>query len=639
MFTFDGGSGRVNCQDAGLGNGSIVFKLDRFTVRSENLRWEADADAHVAKGGDCRIRVETKGGALSVGIENQGADGVFLDEISVVFHAADSVRPMRTEDYLEFIHGLNFAESSGVKKVGLSNRWLPHNPESSMVYVLKETEGDRSILFGGSPVHRGDNLFFKALHDRPHLQGNFGILIKSEQKRRIAPGAEAWMTSVMVAVGTDPLKMLESYGESHKAARKRPLRPVQAGWNSWDYFSGSISAEDMGRNAAAARTLFGDKVRCLVIDEGWEPRWGDWVANWKFPGGLGTFCKEAKAKGMVPGIWTAPIMVNRYTQLYREHPEWFALDAAGQVAVKSFSYGPMSFLDVTLPEVRQWLFDMFTRLRGEGFEYFKVDFTQEMLNAEKFHDATVGRGQLVRLVFQTIREAIGEDAYLLACGAPYPSVTGIVDASRASGDIHNFWGHVLCNAGSIASRYWQHRRLWNNDPDFVIARSRETANGKYLNKDMPFTPFDGKAYWLSGREMNEREIRAYLLFLYLSAGDMMLSDDLPDLKENAVGMIARILEHPLSAAARPVDLFANHAGLPSLYVARETDFTVVGMFNWEEDRQEVELVPKDLGIGHFGNIQTFWEGRPVRAQDGTMRLSLPPRSGEAFVFSARQPME
>jgi hypothetical protein len=328
-------------------------------------------------------------------------------------------------------------------------------------------------------------------------------------------------------------------------------------------------------------------------------------------------------------------MVNRYTQLYRERPAWFALDAIGQVAVKAYSYGPMSFLDVTLPEVRQWLFDTFKRLRGEGFEYFKVDFTQEILNAVKFHDASVGRGQIVRLIFQTVREAIGEDAYLLACGAPYQSVTGLVDASRASADIHNFWGHVLRNVGAIASRYWQHRKLWNNDPDFVIARSGETANSKYLNKDMPYAPFEYKEFWMKGREMNEREIRAYLLFIYLSAGDMMLSDDLPDLKENAVHMIKRILERPLGAAARPVDLFDNHAGLPSIYVAREKDFAVVGVFNWEEDRKEVKLVPEDLGIGNLSDIKTFWDGKAVSAKNGAISLSLPPRSCEAYVFPTK----
>lgn len=635
MFTFDAGSGLTNCQNTGFANGKLTFKLDRFTISSEKIKWAGNAGVYEARTNDCLIRVKTQDGALSVGIENQGADSVFLDEISIAFRPADSIAPARAEDYFEFIHGRNFADPCGVKKVGLGNRWMSHNPESSMVYIIKEIESDMAIMFGGGTAHQGDHLSFKALHDSHHLQGNFGILIKSEQKRRIAPGAEAWTTSVVVEAGTDPLEMLESYGENYSIARKRPLKTVQTGWNSWDYFTGSVSAEDMNGNADAARKLFGDKVRCLVIDEGWEPRWGDWLANWKFPGGLGKFCKDARGKGMVPGIWTAPIMVNRYTQLYREHPEWFALDASGQVAVKSYSYGPMSFLDVTVPEARQWLFDTFKRLRNEGFEYFKVDFTQEILNAERFRDDTVGRGQLVRLIFQTIREAVGEDAYLLACGAPYQSVTGIVDASRASGDIHNLWGHVLNNVGTISSRYWQHRKLWNNDPDFVIARSGETANSKYLNKDMPYAPFEYKEFWMKGREMNEREIRAYLLFIYLSAGDMMLSDDLPDLKENAVHMIKRILERPLGAAARPVDLFDNHAGLPSIYVAREKDFAVVGVFNWEEDRKEVKLVPEDLGIGNLSDIKTFWDGKAVSAKNGAISLSLPPRSCEAYVFPTK----
>ena len=40
MFTFDGGSGVVNCQGTGYVNGKITFKLDRFTIRARlKITW------------------------------------------------------------------------------------------------------------------------------------------------------------------------------------------------------------------------------------------------------------------------------------------------------------------------------------------------------------------------------------------------------------------------------------------------------------------------------------------------------------------------------------------------------------------------------------------------------------------------
>ncbi|MCA1809803.1 MAG: alpha-galactosidase, partial [Lentisphaerae bacterium] len=414
------------------------------------------------------------------------------------------------------------------------------------------------------------------------------------------------MTPLRLAVGHDVLALLEEHGELFLQARPLKPKPVCRGWNSWDYFTGSVSADDMYSNMRAARRLFGNRLKYLVIDAGWEPRWGDWVPNWKFPSGLRVFCRKTRAAGMIPGIWTAPALVNRYTRLYRDHPEWFARDAAHQVASETLSYGPMSYLDITHPEARQWVFDTYRRLRREGFEYFKVDFTQRILKAKFFHDPTVGRGQLIRLIFSTIRQAIGDDAYLLSCGAPFQSVTGLVDAARVSDDIHNYWSHVLANTCDISSCWWLHRRAWNNDPDFAIARTRTTASSRHLNSVRPATPFAYKPVWMNGREMNQEEMRCYLLLIYLSAGELFMGDDLPGLKPNGVAMLRRLMQRPLRQAARPLDLFESHAGLPSRFLARELGRAVLGLFNWEEDPAEHCISLRDLGLPAKARIRDFW---------------------------------
>ncbi|MGW7508623.1 alpha-galactosidase [Streptomyces massasporeus] len=78
-----------------------------------------------------------------------------------------------------------------------------------------------------------------------------------------------------------------------------------------------------------------------------------------------------------------------------------------------------------------------------------------------------------------IRDAIGEDAYLLGCGAPLLASIGLFDAMRVSPDTAP---HRRPEADDYsqpgqdpaeftgAARQWQHQRLWINDPDCLMAR-------------------------------------------------------------------------------------------------------------------------------------------------------------------------
>ena len=164
-------------------------------------------------------------------------------------------------------------------------------------------------------------------------------------------------------------------------------------------------------------------------------------------------------------------------------------------------------MDVTHPQVQQWIRELFTRLRGDGFGIFKIDFVQHLMQAGAYHDRTVPRGAVLRKLFEIIRQAIGADRYLFACGAPIESVTGLADAIRTSGDIHNHWSHVLMNLTGISARWWMQGRLWNNDPDFLIVRTATNCPDVPLNRPRNPRPFSYGQMWLSGREFDDREAR------------------------------------------------------------------------------------------------------------------------------------
>ncbi|MDH7568091.1 MAG: hypothetical protein QHJ73_00720, partial [Armatimonadota bacterium] len=334
--------------------------------------------------------------------------------------------------------------------------------------------------------------------------------------------------------------------------------------------------------------------------------------------------RHVKAHGGIPGVWSAPLLVNTYNPLYLEKPEWFANRADGQVRIDSYAYGPMAYLDPTLPEVIEHLKGIFRRLRNAGFEYFKVDFSHCILNAVRFADPTVGRAHLIRRAFSAIREAIGDDAYLLSCGSPYESVVGLVDAVRSTGDIHIFWGHVLRNAGGIAARWWMQGKVWNCDPDFLVVRGPETADPPYGRRQV-VSPLGPDLGWIAGRELNEAEARAYALLVHLSGGDVILGDRLRKLWPTGVEMLRRVLQ-PRVPPAVPVDLFESDQDLPRVWISRGPSDTLVGLFNWSDRSACLHFDPAAHALS--GTPTDFWTGRAV----SQLPARMPRRSALALVY-------
>ena len=627
MIKFNPKTGLVSFLDTDFKQGKIIFNFEQFNCTSERLKWSQTRNGSLATEYGCEFKALTEKNMLFIEVKNVSERDIFLKEILIIHSPSQMENLLAASDYLEYIHSSSFGEHSGVKKVGLSNRWLKHNPEGSMAYVLQNIDSKDSCLFSTLPSHKGgDYVTFRALHDSPHLEGNFGLEIKSVQQKLIKPGIEATTSAIQCRTGNDPLLLLAELGRQWRKGRKLPMKDVKKGWNSWDYYAGAVTSDDIYKNQKQAKRHFAKKIEYFVIDEGWEPRWGVWEANWKFPEGLIKFCQNIRAGGGIPGIWTAPLMVNTYTSLYREHPDWFGRDKNGQVVGTLYSYGPMAYLDITNPEVEKHIFDLFKRLKEQGFEYFKVDFTQEILRCKLFYDMSIPRGNILRKVFETIRKAIGKEAYLLACGAPYESITGIVDAVRVTGDIHNFWGHVLNSALTISSRWWMHRTLWNIDPDFLIIRTKDTSTDTLLNREYVPKPFEYGKCWLKGRENNIKEAKAYALLIYLCAGDVFLGDNLTKLNKTGIELIKKVLKRPLTNAAVPVDLFAGHDTLPSKWVAEEKDFWFIGIFNWEEDAVDIAVDLQKLCIVNYSRIESFWDGKRVLPGKGIINLHLEPRS-------------
>ncbi|MCE7918178.1 MAG: alpha-galactosidase [Anaerolineae bacterium] len=177
----------------------------------------------------------------------------------------------------------------------------------------------------------------------------------------------------------------------------------------------------------------------LQVDDGWQVSLGDWEANEKFPAGMTALADKIKSTGRKAGLWLAPLLAAKSSRLFREHPDWFLKDEAGKFVSAGFNWGEWMYaLDTTHPAAQEWLAALMKQVRAWGFDYLKLDFLYAGALRGKRH-TEAPREAAYRLGLKVLREAMGADAYFLACGAPIVPSLGLCDALRVGPDVAGEW--------------------------------------------------------------------------------------------------------------------------------------------------------------------------------------------------------
>ena len=106
--------------------------------------------------------------------------------------------------------------------------------------------------------------------------------------------------------------------------RDRP-RPILI--NNWEATYFDFDEQKILQIVRTAKRL---GIELFVLDDGWfgkreddHSSLGDWYQNLeKLPDGIAGIAKKVAAEGMKFGLWFEPEMVNKDSNLYREHPDW-----------------------------------------------------------------------------------------------------------------------------------------------------------------------------------------------------------------------------------------------------------------------------------------------------------------------------
>ncbi|MCG8416377.1 MAG: alpha-galactosidase [Proteobacteria bacterium] len=427
-----------------------------------------------------------------------------------------------------------------------------------------------------------------------------GVAIEVELRVEVAiePGEQRELDSVRVALGDDANRLLEEFAElwGKRAGARRNGR-FQTGWCSWYHFFHDVTEDDVLRNldALAARS---DPIPVDVIqlDDGYQRAIGDWLTtNEKFPRGLEPLARDIRAAGFQPGIWTAPFCVVAESWIYQEHRDWLLGDrgepfralAHPQWSASGWVYA----LDTSYQPVLEHVRAVFRSLVEMGYTYHKLDFLFAAATRADARDPRVTRAERLRRGLDTVREAVGDSAFMLGCGCPLGPAVGVVDGMRIGPDVAPSW-HIddptvvpglepaMPATGSavrsILHRAFMHRRLWLNDPDCLMARTRDTG-------------------------LTAGEVQTLAASIAVTGGMVVFSDDVAVLSADDRSRIRQVIE-----LARAVDAMAprgaarahgwlDPAGVRAM-VARGYSAALLALINWDDTGAEIGFSLADSGL-------------------------------------------
>ncbi len=388
-----------------------------------------------------------------------------------------------------------------------------------------------------------------------------------------------------------------------------PLPP--SGFCTWYYYYQDINEDEVKANARwIAENLKDYGAEYVQVDDGWqgetaEGRHGsrDWTTVDKaFPGGMAPLAAYIKSLGLKPGIWLAPHGQSNET-VVKNSPGVFLFKPDGSSASKTWEGEYL--VDPSAPEAHAYLKDLFTKLSGWGYEYFKIDGQPIVVNEYKrtadLMKEPAGPEELYRKTIASIRQAIGPESYLLGCwGIPLEGV-GLMNGSRTGGDVVLGWSGFLVSLRATMRWYFTHNIAWYADPDVVLVRPPLTLD----------------------------QAKVWATLQGLTGQALLSSDRLMDLSEERVELLRRI--YP-AVDIRPLDLFPSRRSkriwdLKISHLGRRYD--VVGVFNFDENKAEqIRLSWKELGIASDRPVHVFdfWNREYLGAWESGMAVRLPPTS-------------
>ncbi len=408
----------------------------------------------------------------------------------------------------------SLAAWTDLKSLPIQKPDIFHPLQVDVQHVRKTTP--HSSWVGAVEFEDGDILLLGALATDAHV-----LLVEDQLSGRSEADEIEWF----IAYGQEHVvfnKYADQLGNRFGKLNKTTAPRV---WCSWYSLYTVIDEEILFKTFDELGDLPFD---VLQVDDGWQVSIGDWEANKKFPSGMNALAEKIKSTGRRAGLWLAPLIAVKSSQLFKQHADWFLRDERGRFVSAGFNWGEQLYaLDTTHPDAILWLVALMEQVRAWGFDYLKLDFLYGgALKGRRYHD--MSREAAYREALRVMREAMGADAFFLTCGTPIIPAIGLCDAMRIGPDVAHKWevyrdAHMLQNpttpgtknaVRTVAHRLWL-KPLLHIDSDvayFVEKENEMTQEQKKLLQDLAivcgFKATSDLPQWMTPAE--REELRAYL---------------------------------------------------------------------------------------------------------------------------------
>ena len=247
-------------------------------------------------------------------------------------------------------------------------------------------------------------------------------------------------------------------------------------------------------------------------------------------------------------------------------------------------------------------------------------YKEDNLGDAVFHDPSKTNIEAYRDGLKLVREAAGDDVFILGCNIAQNMRTlgasfGRVDGMRVGRDIGANWKKILPCVEMGSRLYFFHNRVWYNDPDCLMLRNPLTLD----------------------------QARSWGSWIAVSGQLNLVSEWLPGLPAERLDIVKRSMpNHGL--CGRPIDLFESN--LPKIWQLTDTRRNVrrdvVALFNWDAGQSQkvtVNLDQLDLPESPTGKYVGFeyWSQTFVGPFDDKIEMDIEP--GACKIIAVRPMLE
>ncbi len=312
----------------------------------------------------------------------------------------------------------------GIQSIGSVRGHSSHNHNPFVILKRPETTEFQGEAIGFSLVYSGNFLAQAEVSTHDETRILMGIHPQWFDWK-LEPGEEFQTPEAVMVYSDHGLNHMSQ--TFHKLYQKRlsrgywrdKARPILI--NNWEATYFDFTEDRLVEIASKAKEC---GVELFVLDDGWfggrrhdKAGLGDWIANPKLlPDGIAGLSQKIEKLGMKFGLWFEPEMVNKDSDLYREHPDWIL-----KAPNRSSSHGRFQYvLDFSRKEVIDRIYEMMAKILSEAkISYIKWDMNRSITECysaalpadrqgEVFHRYILGVYDLYERLTSTFPEVLFE---------------------------------------------------------------------------------------------------------------------------------------------------------------------------------------------------------------------------------------